>query len=187
MAHWAELPFPDEADRFGVGLRNALWQAARCLEFPAVVAMADSALQQRMLDEAQLREIAAALPARRRTLLEWVDGRAESGLESLLRCALRRDGIRWESQVVIPGVGRVDGRADRVIVEADGAEYHADLARDYGRDLRAAQGGYATLRLDFATIVHRSDEAVAAVRGLVGAMSPYWLVQNCSGFEPHPW
>ena len=116
-------------------------------------------LSEGLLDSQQLNVAAARLAA------DDLDHRSESGIESLVRVALRDSGLHVASQVVVPGVGRVDLLVEgRVIVEVDGRRWHAgEQARDYWRDLELARRGYAVVRVDYRLVVSRLDAVVAAV------------------------
>lgn len=90
-------------------------------------------------------------------LLDFARPDAESGLESLLRLRLRAVGITLRTQVLVPGVCRVDFVIDDLILEVDGGLGHADSQsrhKDLLRDARAAQAGYRTLRFDYALVIH---------------------------------
>lgn len=167
-AHWADLPFPEEVEPWTVGTHNALWQAARCLPFVEAVAIWDSALHRRQVSATQLEAVVEALPVRYREIAEWVDGRAESGLETALRCLLRRAGYRLEPQFPLGRGRRADGRLGSVILEADGRDTHLDRERDYERDLEMARRGFATLRFTGDMVWRRQDAVVEAVEGLLG-------------------
>ncbi len=77
------------------------------------------------------------------------------------------------TQVHITGVGRVDLLiGDRLIVELDGREYHGlddSRHRDLCRDANAAIWDYATLRFDYAMVMHDWDLVEAAIRAQVTA------------------
>ena len=67
-----------------------------------------------------------------------------------MRLLLRSIGVDFETQVWIPGVGRVDFVVDGwLIIECDSREFHEgwDKQReDRYRDLAAAAQGYVTIR-----------------------------------------
>ncbi|HKH09301.1 MAG TPA: hypothetical protein VKA62_10165, partial [Agromyces sp.] len=73
------------------------------------MATVDSALNRRLLTPAGLETLMQRMPRRIRRLKHRLDGRAESGLESLLRFAIEEEGWRVESQVEIRGVTREQG------------------------------------------------------------------------------
>jgi very-short-patch-repair endonuclease len=119
----------------------------------------------------ELDELFAGIPRRFGVLRALIDARAESGPESLLRLMLRRLGCRFDVQVKIDGVGRVDFVVDGwLIVECDSEAHHGDWAarrRDLRRDQAAAPLGYSTFRPIAEDIMWNPDAVQAALRGLV--------------------
>jgi very-short-patch-repair endonuclease len=118
------------------------------------VAVLDSALHERALHERELDVLAARLPDRLAPLLSVLDGRCESGMESVARYLLQRLGLHVEVQVQIEGVGRVDLLVEgRLIIELDGRQYHPDFEADRYRDAQAASRGYRTLRFTWKKVL----------------------------------
>lgn len=167
--HWGRLTQSPEA--CSVHLLDALAHAVLCQTPHAAIATIDSALQLGLIVEEQLRELFAALPTRFGSLVPLIDGRAESGPESLVRIMARRLGCDVQLQVDFDGVGRVDLVLDGwLVVECDSQQFHSSWEaqmRDLERDLALAARGYCTLRLAAAVIMFRPDEAFAALKGLV--------------------
>lgn len=135
------------------------------------VATLDSVLNRRLLTRRELREIVAGLPRRVRRLWRLVDGRAASGIETKLRLALERAGLRVEVQVRIDGVGRVDLVVDGwLVVEADGAEFHDSPGRaraDRHRNAALVRRGYRWHRFGYEQVMHDLDGCVAVVLELL--------------------
>lgn len=136
-----------------------------CLPRPTSIAVLDSALRAGLLDTIDIRDAMAGAPLTRRFPVSDLDAHAESGVESLVRVALRDVGMRVASQVTIPGVGRVDLLVEGVvIVEVDGREWHrGEQERDYRRDLEALRAGYRVVRVDYAHAVAHPELVIAAV------------------------
>jgi len=144
-------------------------QALRCVDHAGALAIADQVLRH----EWDRADLAARLPRRGSATARWVldhaDPRAESVLESALRCALLRGGITGiEPQVTLVDVGRVDFLvAGWLVVEADGWGTHSDKAafvNDRRRVVAAMQDGRVTVRFTFAEVVDHPDDVAAAVR-----------------------
>ncbi|QTX05560.1 endonuclease domain-containing protein [Agromyces archimandritae] len=154
-----------------VSVADALRQALPHMADDDAVATLDSVLQLRLLTRAELREAVAALPRRVRRLWRSIDGRAESGIETKLRLALLREGLRVEVQVRIDGVGRVDLVIDGwLVVEADGAEYHdsPEQARaDRLRNAALVRRGYRWHRFGYDQVMFDLDGCVAVVLELL--------------------
>lgn len=163
VAHFRTGPM-----RLGVAdVEHALVHALRCHGEESFFAAFESAWHQRMIGRYARARIRARLPAAARWLVDFARADAESGLESLVRLRLHLLGIRVESQVTLPGVGRVDFVIEgRIVLEADGRENHDGRSarhRDLQRDAAASRLGYETLRFDYAMILYHWDTVVAAI------------------------
>lgn len=154
-----------------VDLFDAVRCAVLCQDPRAAIATIDSALHQGLLSEDDLDQLFAALPRRYLRLRRLLDARAESGPESLLRLILRAIGVRFDAQVQIAGVGRVDFLiAGWLIVECDSKQFHSEWRaqmRDRDRDLAAAAQGYLVLRVTAQDILFDPARVHAAIRGAV--------------------
>jgi len=152
---------------------DAILRLLTCQPRPTSIAVIDSALHAGIVDAEAVRLANARIPAVFRVSPDDLDPRAESGIESLVRVALRDVGLRVSSQVAIPGVGRVDFLVEgRVIVEVDGREWHrGEQERDYRRDLEALQRGYRVVRVDYVHAVVHAPLVVAAVSRAASAVS----------------
>lgn len=171
--HWEVLIDPCPHEATCVSVVDALAAAARCQPPRATVATFDSALHLGFVDEQDLDDIFASLPVRYRALRPLIDGRAESGAETLLRLILRSLRCKVELQVVIDGVGRVDLLVDGwLIIECDSEEFHSGWhyqERDRLRDLASAERGYTVLRPTARLIFTEPERVRAAVHGLLSA------------------
>ncbi|WJM15071.1 endonuclease domain-containing protein [Microbacterium arborescens] len=176
VLHWTPPAAPRPRWFACSSIIDALARAVMCQPPRAAVATLDSALQLGLLHAADLDAVFAALPLRYRSLRRLIDGRAESGPETLMRLLLRGVAKTVELQVRIPGVGRIDLLVDGwLIVECDSDAHHSGLdarRRDSTRDLAAAALGYLTLRPMAADIMWRPDRVLEAVRGLLGRGAP---------------
>lgn len=171
--HWSP-PIGERPSGAGISHPwDLLAHAIVCQSPAAAVATVDSALHWGLVSPSELDLVFAALPGKYRAVRKLIDGRAESGPESLMRLILRRLGVDVEVQVRIDGVGRVDLLVDGwLVVECDSDAHHSGpLAHrvDRRRDLALAALGYTTLRPMAADIMWHPDRVVAAVKGLLGA------------------
>lgn len=166
--HWSM----DEVARPLTTVDDAIMRLLTCQPRPISIAVLDSALSAGIVSDERVREANARVPAVFRLSPSELDPRAESGIESLVRVAIRDAGLRVASQVVIPGVGRVDLLVEgRVIVEVDGREWHrGEQERDYRRDLEALQRGYRVVRVDYEHAVAHEQLVVAAVERSASAV-----------------
>ena len=168
--HWTDSPdLPASAGT--VGVIDALVHAVSCQPPCAAIATLDSAVHLGVITLEQLADVFARLPARFHVLRGFVDGRAESGPESLVRLMALQLGCDVRLQVVFDGIGRVDLVLDGwLVVECDSKEFHADWdtqVKDRERDLALAALGYCTFRVTAAAIMYRPDEVFASLRGLI--------------------
>lgn len=168
--HWAGLLRTPHPGATMVSIVDALAQAVVCQPPRVAVASLDSALHKKVIDDDDLDEIFARVPARRRVLRRLVDERAESGTETLVRLMALALGFRVELQVTITGVGRVDMVLDGwLVVECDSEEFHTgwlSQKRDRRRDLRLAELGMASLRPVAEDILWHPEVVIAALAGM---------------------
>lgn len=137
---------------------EAIVDMADCQPPERVVAAADSAIRLGLATRTAWARGIADQPHRLRRLLEEVDPRSESYLESIARFRLRRLGMRPRVQVEIPRVGRVDLLVGRVVVELDGWEFHRDreaFERDRERDAECVRAGLIPLRFTSRQLLRR--------------------------------
>ncbi|GAA1479658.1 type IV toxin-antitoxin system AbiEi family antitoxin domain-containing protein [Gordonia sinesedis] len=155
----------------------ALRHALRCLEPDGIVAVCDSLLNLSRNPQTMLlrpHEIVAAFdgaPERVRACLSRTDGRAQSGLESLVRQWLRGRGVSVRVQVWIPGLGHVDLLVgERLIIEVDGRAHHtgaSNYAEDRRRDRVAASQNLLRMRLTYENVMFGWDDVVGDILAAV--------------------
>jgi very-short-patch-repair endonuclease len=171
--HWVPLIDDLGRDSTCVSIVDALAHAVLCQPPRAAIATIDSALHLGYVSATELGEVFRALPKRYRALQPLIDGRAESGPETLMRLLLRSLGCRVDVQVEFEGVGRVDLLVDGwLVIECDSREFHQgweQRMRDHDRDLALAALGLVTLRVTAAQIMYRYEEVLQAVKGLLGS------------------
>ncbi|MFE7846648.1 endonuclease domain-containing protein [Microbacterium sp. NPDC057407] len=169
--HWAPLLHPDEARSAVVGVVDAVIHAIRCQAPRYAIATLDSALNRGVIERTDLNDIFHALPAKFRALRRFIDGRAQSGPETLVRLMVLGLGCSVDLQVQIDGVGFVDLLVDEwLVIECDSRGFHdswEQRRKDYRRDLTAATLGFVTLRLTAEDILYRPDAVLSALRGVL--------------------
>jgi very-short-patch-repair endonuclease len=173
VVHWTAKRVPPGVD----SLDDALLLATTCLDFRALVVAVDSLAHRRILSAARIHSLLSG-SARGRRALAAHDRRCESGIETLVRLGLRRLRIVIRTQVQIAGIGRVDFLiGDRLVVEADGYEWHADpvaFERDRARDRELVRRGYVVVRASYRQVLDDLDEVVLAVRDVIGRRDHRW-------------
>ena len=131
--------------------------------------MAESAVVQNAVGLQSLRaEFSRQRDWEVRILLETVRRSTASPLEVCARFHLLNAGLRVETEVELPGVGRVDFLIDGwLVLEIDGFAFHSGRGQyrtDRQRWNAAAAGGWITLRITAEMILHRPAEFVFLVR-----------------------
>jgi len=166
---WNRLPPPR---RVGLSPLDAVAvQVLRSEPLPNAVAILDSMLRHSPMTPLDLEFAAARLPMSLRRRLRRLDGRAESGSESIARCLLQDAGFRVEVQVRVPftDLDRIDLVVEgRIAVECD-SSFHDDPAsreRDAARDLALLALGFVVVRARWRTIMRDPDALIAAVSTL---------------------
>lgn len=169
VRHWRATAATE--GQLAADLIEALAQSCRCQRPREAIATLDSAWHLGHVDQSDIAEVFARLPARYGALRPHLDARSEAGTESLVRLMLRGLGCAVDVQMRIAGVGRVDFVVDGwLIVECDSREFHGsveDQLRDRRRDLAAAARGYVTLRLLAEDILYNPESVLVALRGVL--------------------
>lgn len=141
-----------------------------------LIASIDSAVHGGHLTVQGLDELFSRLPRSIGRFRSLVNGKSESGIESILRVAAIQRGWRVQVQVLIDGLGRVDLLIDGwLIVEADGDEFHASRAqreRDRVRDAAAVRCGMRTHRFGYAQVMGDLDGCLDVIADLLAAGPP---------------
>ncbi|MFG6476951.1 endonuclease domain-containing protein [Microbacterium sp. P06] len=168
--HW--LPLNTPPGKFAcVAITDALAHAVLCQAPRAAIATLDSALHKGLVEVWQLADVFRNLPARYGVLLPLVDGRAESGPETLMRLMLRGLGCDVQLQVPFEGIGRVDLLVDGwLVIECDSEEFHTgweSQERDRRRDVLLAGRGFTTLRPTASMIMFEPARVLEAVKRLL--------------------
>ena len=148
--------------------------ALGCLEPPSSTAIATSAIR---LYGVPLELLRAELHGDRsgpvRRALQELDLRAESIVEVDAQHLFRSNGIGFEAQVLLPGIGRVDFLlAGFLIVEIDGFAFHskrADMLKDRQRNNASTVNGYAVLRYMPEHIWFNPEQVLAEIRAVLAA------------------
>ena len=179
--HCAALPAEHVGGRFGVPVTTVartVIDLARVLDFRAGVVVADSALQQKLTSNKELKAVIAACqrwPGLRRAaeVAEFADGGAESPLESLARIAFRDSGLPPpELQVEIRDsefIGRVDflWKQFRTVAEADGATKYEDKSRasyEFRRDAKLRDAGLEVVHFTWKDITGDAGAVASSIR-----------------------
>jgi len=168
VLHWSPVVAKLPETQGVVSIVDALIHLVRCQSREIAVAALDSALYEKKIDARQLDLIFRSLPRKYARLRGEIDARAMSGIETILRLAIRDEGLHCSIQVTFPGVGVVDLVVEGcIVIEADGRANHAahkHQERDYDRDLRLAMLGYTVLRFNYRQVMFEREQVLAALR-----------------------
>ncbi|MCC9204498.1 endonuclease domain-containing protein [Arthrobacter sp. zg-Y769] len=149
------------------------WQilrdAFRCLPRLDALVMAESAVVTNAVGLQSLqKEFSGQQDWQVRALLGTIRRTTASPLEVCARFHLLNAGLRIETEVALPGIGRVDLLVDGwLIIEIDGFAFHSSREQYRGDRRRwnaAAAGGWVTLRITAELVLHRPDEFVELVQ-----------------------
>jgi very-short-patch-repair endonuclease len=136
------------------------------------VIAADSLINLGLAGQSELESILKRT-TRGRRLLGRVDGKAESGTETIVRTLLRARGVKLRTQVAIDGVGRVDFViGDRLVVEVDGRRWHdseSQFERDRARDAALVARGYVVMRFSYMRVMSQLDEVEREILAVIRA------------------
>jgi very-short-patch-repair endonuclease len=167
------------------GVDIALGVAMSCLPFEEAVAAVDSVLDHGLLTRAEVERLGTRAALRR--VIAASDGRAQSGLESLVRVRLRSRRVTVTPQVPIRDVGSVDlVVGDRLVIELDGDRWHSTPAQrenDRRRDATLVERGYVVLRYGFQRVVHDWPETERQILSLVRSNRHRWPRRACTTSE----
>lgn len=156
------------------GVIGALVSASRCLDPVDWLACVESLLHLARIDERALEVLAATARRPARRMLDRLDRDAESGLETHARCRLQDAGFAVESQVLVPGAGRLDLVVEGcVAVETDGRRWHEHrFLEDRTKDLRVERWGIRVLRIAPVHVFDEWPETLATIERMVRECSP---------------
>lgn len=167
--HWSTLEPTDVEGRVTSVLRTVL-DCAASLPFADALAVADSALRERLLTKSELVVAAHAQAARRQgrctRVAHAADAGAENVFESCTRAVLVERGIRGLQTQVPVLLASFTAHVDlgdplhRLAVEAEGFEYHRDraaFARDCERYSEMAAADWRVLRFTWHQVRFRPD------------------------------
>lgn len=177
---------PDAIDDVATALRCAF----RCLPPIEALIVADSVVNKRLLSHEEVQELAkgAARPTAR--ALRYLDGRSQSGTETIVRYHLQSRRYRVTPQFNIrPGEHRDLLVGDRLIIECDSRRHHTGIREgtrsaampesahvrdshyenDRQRDFTSFCDGYLTIRLSYWMIVRDWDRTWSRLERLLRA------------------
>ncbi len=167
VLHWSRRRPAGQED----SVSGALRRLGRCAGRELTIASVDSALRLGLLSEHEFMRLPKVLRDR-------ADPRCESGGETLVRLRLAARRIRFDVQVPIAGVGRVDFVVgDRLVIEVDGYAHHGSreaFEHDRDRDLALVAHGYLVIRVSQRQILEDWDRIERAILAIVRSRRHRW-------------
>ncbi|MDP9884802.1 very-short-patch-repair endonuclease [Sinomonas atrocyanea] len=151
---------------------DTVMHALHCLPDLEALVIVESALKKGLPMELVASLLRGPRNGPARAVLAMVDRGADSPAETLAREHLRRAGFFVEPQVLVDGVGSMDHIVERCLdLEIDGRTHQQPESRysDYLRDGAAQARGFATLRVSYGDVVHRTAQVVRRVGAVVSA------------------
>ncbi len=162
--------------RWRMSVPDSLLQFALTGSSTDVIAAMDSALRKSLIRPEQLDAIFERLPRRLRRLQARVNGKADSGLETIIRLAAEAEGWSVEIQVRIDRVGRVDLLIDGwLVIECDGRAYHDNpqaMEKDRRRDAELTLRGYRYQRFAYNQILQQLPQCIEVMRTILQSGQP---------------
>lgn len=156
VRHWRKpvLDVDDGPDWRG-SIVDSLLDFASRQSTEYVHAAIESALNRRVLATWHLSVLSKHLPVRHRPMIAHLDGRAESGTETLARLRIQSFGCGVDSQMWI-GSHRVDLLVNGwLVVEIDSEAWHGGLrVDDSKRNNWLTSQGYRVLRFDYTEVMY---------------------------------
>ena len=163
--HWEAARF-DLPGAGSVGIRDALWQAIRCLDTENAIAALESAGHEGLVPQVDIQWMLRHGPRRLRRAVATLDFASGSGNETIVRLRLASAGYRVESQGHVPGMGHQDLVVeDCVGIDVDGRKWHGEdrFAIDRDRDIHSEGLGRQALRLRTAHIFETRPHTLAVI------------------------
>lgn len=164
--HWSKPVVPRHPDALEDPLENVLALVAGCQPREVALAVWESALQQELVDRAQLAQL--PLRASARDVLDEAMPFAGSGLETIFVTRLRWLRVRIIPQVWILG-HRVDFLiGERLVVQLDGGHHVGrQRAEDIAHDAALMAAGYHIIRVSYGQVIDEWAGVQARIQGAI--------------------
>ena len=163
--HWTDRAAT--GTRSLVGPLGCVLDVARTQPANIAFAVVESVIALGRVSRSSWARAARSLPHQTQLKLRRVDRLSGSGSESLAKFEFIAAGIHFSQQVQVTSGIRVDFvLGDRLVVEIDGAEFHATregFEQDHRRDAALRALGYRVLRFSYWQVSERWPDVMAAV------------------------
>jgi hypothetical protein len=159
VVHWRERDHALDpvAESWREGPVATLAQVLLVSERELAIACVDSAIRSGRVSTVEVAMLFSRLPARVQRWHPLVNGREDSGIETIVRLWLIDRGIPFVFHPVIPAVGEYDFLiGSSLLIETDGRKFHdgvASLNRDHSRDNETSISGNIVVRLSYPMVM----------------------------------
>jgi very-short-patch-repair endonuclease len=150
-------------------VEDALAHVALCFVREHALSVWESAIRVESLDHESLRAVRWPSGASRE-LAVTVEGKSDSGIETLFVVRVRPWGVPLRQQVILAGRPVEVVVGSHLVVQIDGFAHHsspADRGRDVAHDAELRLRGYTVFRFTYAQIVHGWDQVEATVAAAI--------------------
>jgi hypothetical protein len=186
--HWDDTDVASRGTAMSVDIRDALVRVVLDEDFETAVAALDWALHTDTIDSTDLARIMQHLPANRRAIAQWVDGRCESLPESLARTRFRLLGYQVDIQVRLNDRERIDLVVEGCVgVETDGRAFHLEtFEADRTKDVDITIADMHPLRPSANMVFTKWPRIVLAVQRAIAARPRACTCGNSGTSVAHP-
>ena len=179
MLHWDDDGVVSRGGSQLVSLKDAYVRVVLDEPFELAVAAFDWGLRSGLLDRSCFEEILLALPKDARMIVNWIDSRCDSILESIARTGLQLRGFLVTSQVPVGLLERIDLVVEDIVaLETDGKDHLGRFEKDRRKDLSITIEGRHALRATYTMVRYDFDRLVEAIEHAIVARHPDWSLEN---------
>ena len=174
ILHWDDREVSSRGTAMSVDIRDALVRVVLEEKLETAVAALDWALHSGRIDRFDLARILLYVPANRRAIADWVDGRCESLPESLARTRLRLRGHHVDIQVTLNDLERIDLVVDDCVgMETDGRAFHLEtFEADRVKDVDITINNLHPMRPSANMVFRHWPRIALAVERAIAARAP---------------
>ena len=167
VRHWRVMPETGWPELWRECPAQTVAQVLLSADRATAVAVVDSALHMGLLSTRQLDTILGRMPGRVRAWREHVDGRADSGLETIARLWTHDLGLPSLVHPVVAGLEVDLLVGTSLVIELDGEEFHSGpdaFERDRARDATHSSVGCIVVRFSYQQVMHQPALCLARIR-----------------------
>jgi hypothetical protein len=167
VRHWRIMPESGWPELWRESPEQAIAQVLLSSDRTTAIAVVDSALHNGILNTNRLEAILARMPGRVRGWHDQLDGRADSGLETIARLWIHDLGVL---PLVHPSIAGLEVDllvGTSLVIELDGEEFHSGadaFERDRARDATLSSVGCIVIRFSYHQVMLEPALCLARIR-----------------------